>query len=280
MPRSSASRRSAATSSRFAAAPQGDDRTVIELLRPAARQSASLGAVEHRPWPLPERPWLMGQTWEQLLFAHWRVPPERLRPLIPAGLELDRYDGGAWLGITPFRITNLRLRGTLPVPWVSSFRELNVRTCVTVDGKPGIWFFSLDCESPGAVEVARRTYHLPYVRARMSSEREGDEIEYSSARCEPGADAVVFHARYGPVGPVRTSEPGTLEWFLTERYCLYAEAAGRLYRADIHHAPWPLQPARATIELNTMAPVEPARDEPVLHYSERLDTVIWPLERI
>jgi uncharacterized protein len=250
------------------------------VLDAAARQSASLRQTAHRPWPLPERRWLMGQSWEQLLFAHWPVPAERLRPLLPSGLELDERDGSAWLGITPFRITSLRLRGVPPVPWVSSFRELNVRTCVSAAGKPGIWFFSLDCESPGAVEVARRTYRLPYFRARMRSERDGDEIEYSSARCEPGSDAVVFHARYAPDGEAFEARRGSLESFLVERYCLYAEHAGRLLRADIHHAPWQLRPARATIELNTMAPVELPSVEPLLHYSERIDTVIWPPERI
>jgi uncharacterized protein len=260
---------------------RGDDPGVISrLLEPAVRQSQSLGVTDHRPWPLPERSWLMGQSWEQLLFAHWRVPAERLRPLIPSGLELEEHDGSAWLGITPFRITNLRVRGAPPVPWVSSFRELNVRTYVSAGGKPGIWFFSLDCESPGAVEVARRTYRLPYFRARMWSEREGKEIEYSSARCEPASEGVVFHARYAPEGAVFHAEPGSLESFLAERYCLYAEHSGRLLRADIHHAPWPLQPARATIELNTMSPVELPPDEPLLHYSERLDVVIWPPERI
>jgi len=255
-------------------------RVIGSFLDPAAGQSRSLRVSDHRPWPLPDRRWLMGQSWEQLLFAHWPVPAERVRPLLPSGLELDEHDGSAWLGITPFRVTNLRLRGTPPVPWVSSFRELNVRTYVTAGGKPGIWFFSLDCESPGAVEVARRTYHLPYFRARMSSQRAGDEIEYSSARCEPGSEGVVFHARYAPCGEVFEARRGSLESFLAERYCLYGEDTGRLLRADIHHTPWPLQPARAEIELNTMSPVELPPGEPLLHYSERLDTVIWPPERI
>ena len=259
----------------------GDHPTMFSnLLEPSARQSQSLRVTDHRPWPLPERSWLMGQSWEQLLFAHWRVPAERLRPLIPAGLELEEHDGSAWLGVTPFRITNLRLRGTPPVPWVSSFRELNVRTYVTADGRPGIWFFSLDCESPGAVEVARRTYHLPYFRARITTIRDGDELDYSSVRREQGSEGVVFHARYGPIGAVFNARPGSLEWFLAERYCLYAEDAGRLFRAEIHHTPWPLQPARATIELNTMSPVALPDEPPLVHYSERQDTVIWPPERI
>src|SRR3954453_16381426 len=142
---------------------------MLELFATPARQSAALREVEHRPWPLPAAPWAMGQTWEHLLFAHWRVDPEELRRLLPEGLELDTHDGEAWLGITPFRLTGLRLRGTLPLPRLSAFHELNVRTYVVADGKPGIWFFSLDADHRLAVLGARRLYRLPYHRARMSA---------------------------------------------------------------------------------------------------------------
>jgi uncharacterized protein YqjF (DUF2071 family) len=252
------------------------------VLDTASRQAESLQQQDHRPWPLPDGPWLMGQTWEHLLFAHWRVRPEALRRLLPTGLVLDTFADEAWLGITPFRVTGLRARGTLPLPFVSSFVELNVRTYVTREGKGGIWFFSLDATSPLAVAAARRTYHLRYFRTRASLARQDDELHFSSSR-SPAEQPRVFEARYRPTGPVSPAEAGTLEHFLTERYCLYAVSqGGKLWRADIHHELWPLQPARAEIQLNTMAPdgVELLDDEPLLHFSRRQDVVIWPVERV
>ena len=225
----------------------------------------------------------MGQTWEDLLFAHWRVDADALRPLVPEALRLQTYDGAAWLGVTPFRITGLRLRGTLPLPRVSKFLELNVRTYVTAGGKPGIWFFSLDASSQLAVEAARRTYKLPYFRARISVARRDGWIEFDSSRADSRSTPRVFSAHYRPAGEEFAAEPGSLEEFLAERYCLYAvDERGRLYRAEIHHAPWPLQPAEARIELNTMAPegIELPDEQPLLHFAGVQDVVIWPLQRV
>jgi hypothetical protein len=216
----------------------------------------------------------MGQTWDDLLFVHYRVPVERLHPLVPDGLEIQEHSGSGWLGVTPFVVTGLRARGLLPLPFASSFRELNVRTYVTRDGKPGIWFFSLDASSRLAVEAARRLYRLPYFEAEISVRRRGDQILYDCSR----DDGKAFSAAYRPNGDVFNAEPGSLEDFLTERYCLYAEDEEALYRADIHHRPWPLQPAEAQVDLNTMPPVEVSRTDPVVHYSARQDVVIWPLE--
>ena len=115
----------------------------------------------HRPWPMPGRSWVMAQTWTDLLFAHWSVAPATLERAVPTQLPLDTFDGRAWIGITPFAVRNTRLRPTLPVPFVSAFPELNVRTYVTVGGKPGIFFFSLDADSMLAVAAARRAYRLP-----------------------------------------------------------------------------------------------------------------------
>ena len=254
--------------------------TTLELFRAPARQSAALDELAHRPWPLPEGRWLMGQTWHDLMFAHWRVPDSAIRPLVPPDLTVETYDGDSWLGLTPFRMSGVRLRGTLPVPGLSSFPELNVRTYVTDGEKPGIWFFSLDAGSAAAVEVARRLYRLPYFRARMSVRRRPAAIEYSSVRTQPGAFPRALRATYRPAGATFTAEPGTLDHFLTERYCLYTAAGGRVYRAEIHHPPWPLQPAEVEIEENTMAPrtLELPADTPLAHVSVRLDAVIWPLQ--
>ena len=245
----------------------------------AYRQNRSLEQLGHRPWPPPARGWILGQTWEDLLFAHWRVPAEEVREHVPHRLEVDEHDGSAWLGITPFRLTGLRGRGTIPLPYVSSFLELNVRTYVSAGGeKPGIWFFSLDASSRLAVEAARRTYRLPYFHARMSARRQGDWIAYECARIEEAGR--VFSGRYRPGGTVSHAEPGSLEWFLTERYCLYTtDELGRLCRAEIHHGLWPLQTAEAEVELASIAPLE-LEGEPLCHFSRRQDVVIWPLQRI
>jgi uncharacterized protein YqjF (DUF2071 family) len=242
------------------------------FLTAAARQAAVLNDTGHRPWPVPDEQWMQAQTWENLLFAHWRVDPNELRRVLPESLRPDTYDGAAWLGVTPFRLTNLRLRGTPPLPRISSFPEINVRTYVTVDGKPGIWFFSLDAASRPAVEAAKWLYKLPYHHAKISVERDGPDVQYESAR--PGA---AFCARYRGLGEPFNASPGSLEAFLTERYCLYTEDGGRLYRADIHHPPWPLRRAEASIDLNTMAPVKLPDEPPHLLLSERQDVVIWSL---
>lgn len=231
-------------------------------------QARSLREVEHRPWPLKREPWLMGQTWLRLLFAHWRVPHDVLRPHVPDVLELEEFDGSAWLALTPFRVVGLRLRGVAPLPLLSSFHELNCRTYVRRGDRAGIWFFSLDASSRLAVEAARRSYRLPYRRARISVR--GDTFD---VRRLDGSGS--FTARYRPVGTPAPAAPGTLEHFLAERYCLYGEN-GRT-RADIHHLPWPLQPAEATVEQSGISPV-PLEGEPLCHYAERQDVVVWPTE--
>jgi uncharacterized protein YqjF (DUF2071 family) len=210
----------------------------------------------------------MGQTWRHLLFAHWRVPHAALRPHVPARLELEEHDGSAWIGLTPFRITGLRLRGAPPLPLLSSFLELNCRTYVSAGGRSGIWFFSLDASSRAAVAAARSLYRLPYRHARI--EAAGDRF-----RAHPDGGGL-FEARYDGVGAPAPAEPGTLEHFLTERYCLYSD--GGKQRADIHHSPWPLQRAQAEVEHHGIAPVE-LEGEPICHYAHRLDVLIWSLER-
>ena len=220
----------------------------------------------------------MGQTWHDLLFAHWRVDPDALRAVLPPQVPLDVRDGAAWVGVTPFVVSGLRARGTPPLPRLSRFCELNVRTYATVGGRPGIWFLSLDAASSLAVRGARRGYRLPYFRARMSAVRDGGAVSYRSERVSPDGEPARFAARYAPSGPPAPAAPGSLEHFLTERYCLYAlDDHGRILRADIHHPPWPLQPARAEIEVNTMAAPYglDLAVEPLTHLDRRQDVVIW-----
>jgi uncharacterized protein len=253
---------------------------LLDAVQAPARQGATLGVTEHRPWPLPQEQWVMGQTWEDLLFAHWQAPAEAVRALLPAGVELDLFDGQAWIGVTPFRLTGLRARGLPPLPVVSSFFEINTRTYVTAGAKPGIWFFSLDAASELAVLAARYGYKLPYYRAEIRADWRGGWLSYEARRHDRRGAPAAFRARYRPIAGQFTAVPGSLAYFLTERYCLYAtDAEGQLHRAEIHHPPWPLQLAEAEIEENTMPPpgTELVDGDPLLHFSARQDVVIWPL---
>jgi uncharacterized protein YqjF (DUF2071 family) len=244
-----------------------------------ALQRRTLEERAHRPWPLPDSPWVQGQTWRNLLFAHWRVPEERLRRVMPPQLPLHLYDdGSAWLSITPFVVTGLRLRGTPPLPWVSHFPELNVRTYVELDGKPGIYFFSLDAGRRAAVIAARRTYRLPYFHSRMRAERAGDQIEYSSERIDSSGPTASFRGSYGPAGPPVGDH---LSRWLAERYCAYTiDERGRPQRVDIHHPPWPLKQAHADLDAQGMAEQIGIRleGEPILSFAARQDALLWPLK--
>jgi len=221
----------------------------------------------------------MAQIWHDLLFAHWPLAPETLRGKLPSELDLDTFHGTAWLGIVPFRMSGVRLRGTAPFPGLSAFPEVNARTYVRHAERPGVWFLSLDAASWLAVAVARAWFRLPYFRARMSCTRDKEDVEYSSVRTHAGAPRAELVGRYGPRGETIRARPGTLEHWLTERYCLYAaDARGRLYRGEIHHHPWPLQPAEVDIMTNTMAQghgIQLPDLLPLLHYARRLDVALW-----
>jgi uncharacterized protein YqjF (DUF2071 family) len=230
---------------------------------------------------MPERRWLMGQSWIDLLFAHWRVDPVRLTRVIPPGLEPEIIDGSAWIGVTPFEVRALRLRLTLPAPLVSAFPELNVRAYVTVGGKPGIYFLSLDAGSRLAVAAARRAYRFPYFHAHMSVRRGAGAVEYSSERDPSSGPPARFRATYEPHGEPFNAVPDSLDWKLIERYCAYTlDDKDRTLRAEIHHRPWELYRAQAEIAENTMtAPfgIE-LEGEPLLHLAPRQDVAIWPHE--
>jgi uncharacterized protein YqjF (DUF2071 family) len=250
---------------------------LAELLETPARQASSLDVTDHRPWPVPKRPWILAGTCRNQLFAHWRVSAAALREHLPEEVAVDEHDGSAWLGVTPFAVDGLRVRGLLPVPVASSFLELNVRTYVTYGDRPGIWFLSLDASSRLAVEAARGLYRLPFFRATITMQRRAARVVYDCAR----DDGRAFSGSYRPVGEPRAAEPGSLEHFLTERYCLYTEHRGRLCRADIHHRPWPLQRADAEIELNTLPPDWlRLEDKPLFLCSASQDVLLWPLERV
>lgn len=243
---------------------------------------------DHRPWPLPRGPWVMAQQWLDLLFAHWPIPVATMRALVPPQLELDTWDGMAWVGVVPFRMQGVRPRLMPAVPWLSAFPELNVRTYVKVREqgieKAGVYFFSLEAANSVAVAVARSTFQLPYFNAQMALVEKGGTIHYCSRRTHRQAPAAEFAGSYGPTGAVYQSKPGSFDAWLTERYALYTvDQQGRVYIGEIHHIPWPLQPANAIIDINTMAQASKLTLPtvlPILHFVRHLDVVVWPLRRI
>ena len=238
----------------------------------------------HQPRPLPSGPWIMAQSWHNLLFAHWPVPLSDLRSVISSQLEIDTFEGQAWIAVVPFQMSGVRLRTTPAMPWLSAFPELNVRTYVKMGAKPGVWFFSLDAANPVAVAIARAWFHLPYFRAAMDLKERNDTIHYSSKRNHSGAREAILRAQYSPVGPAFAPKKDSLEHFLTERYCLYTVGrSGRIIRGEIHHAPWQLQIAEAKFQENTMALaagfVLPTQ-KPLLHFAKRQDVAVWRPEYV
>ena len=235
--------------------------------------------IRQRPEGLP----IMHQKWGKLLFMHWRIDARVLRPLIPAGLEVDTFDGSAWIAITPFTMWNIRAFPPFvpPVPGFSSLHELNVRTYVYFDHVPGVWFLSLDCNSAAAVLAARALFFLPYYNAEIKIEQRVKEINYALTRTEDPRAALQASWKIGETLPY--SQPGSLEFFLTERYCLYSEHKGELHRARIHHQPWPLQKATLTSLSSSMIEslqLPTPKDHPLLHYAEEISVDIWKLNHL
>lgn len=260
-------------------------------------------SIRDRPSGIP----LMHQSWGKLLFMHWPIDAKVLRPLIPSQLEIDTFDGRAWIGVVPFTMWGIRASFLPPIPGTSAFHELNVRTYVHYQGVPGVWFFSLDAANALAVWGARTFYHLPYFNAGMSLRQEENIITYSSTR----TDAQTYAGFFAPeksgfsadfncerfqslpraelnmswkIGErLAESKPDSIEFFLTERYCLYAYHRGKIYRSRIWHEPWPLR--RAAIEScdSTMIEslgIEQPAGEPLLHYADSIAVNIWPLKKV
>ena len=239
-----------------------------------------------RSWPTPTTPWVMKMNWHDLLFMHYRVPIEQLRRLIPAPLEIDTHDGAAWIGIVPFRMTGVAPRFIPPIPWLSNFPELNVRTYVTLNGKPGVYFFSLDATNPLAVRFARRTFHLKYMDANISFDHknqscDGTWIKYKSTRTHKGEPPANLNCEYRPIGTSYRATPNSLEHFLTARYCLYsANSAGKVFRGEINHAPWDIQQAQVIVHENSMLNglgIDLIDEAPTLHYARQIAAKAWPI---
>ena len=234
--------------------------------------------ARHRPSGQP----VMHQDWGKLLFMHWRIKENLLRPHVPASLEIDTYGDSAWIAITPFTMWDIRAFPPFvpPVPGLDSMHELNVRTYVHYNGVPGVWFFSLDANSRAAVLGARAFFHLPYYNADIDQKGK-KKIKYRlKRRDEPLAE---FKADWSVGERLPQSQPGSREFFLTERYLLYTEFEDELYRARIYHEPWELYEAELTNFGSTMLEAKQLihpTTQPILHHAEQVSVDIWPLESV
>lgn len=243
----------------------------------------------HTPRPLPSGRWQITQRWNDLLFAHWPVPAASIARLLPEGLEPDVFQGSAWLGMVPFWLDRIKVRGLPVIPGMRSFPDLNVRTYVRdeLTHTPGMYFFSLDATNLLAVVLAHTFFHLPYHWAEMRLDQRSErEFAFYSRRRLTDAE-VIFKARYRGLGPTHKLAEcgaGTLEHFLMERSSLFTRnRAGQAVRASLHHVPWPLEEAEAEIERNDLATsigIDLPAIEPVLHYSRRLAVYVWPTELV
>ncbi|MEM7313003.1 MAG: DUF2071 domain-containing protein [Planctomycetota bacterium] len=240
--------------------------------------------MSDRTWPLPARKYSLRMNWHDLLFMHWPVEAADVQRLLPDGLSVDTRDGQAWIGVVPFHMSDVAPRCVPAVPWVSKFPELNVRTYVTVNDKPGVWFFSLDATNPLAVRVARRFFHLPYTDANISIAPNGDGFDYASERTHRGEPSAELVMTYRPTSKPFFAEAGTLEHWLTARYCLYAaDRSGNLLKGEIDHPPWPLQHAEAVTKCNTMLEwlnLKPQSAEPHLLFSQLVKVQAWSNDRV
>ncbi|HWW76903.1 MAG TPA: DUF2071 domain-containing protein [Pyrinomonadaceae bacterium] len=231
----------------------------------------------------PEGSPVMYQSWGNLLFMHWEVSAAALRKHVPRRLEIDTFEGRAYVGLTPFKLWGVRPIFTPPLPLVSEFLEINVRTYVHLDGVPGVWFFSLDADSTVAVQGARTLFRLPYFHARIEMEEQGTTTHYTASRDDTSGAAAEFDATWETGAERGAAEPGTLDFFLVERYCLYTADAGKLFRARIHHAPWPLRDAALLKHRSSMieaAGLSKSGGDPLIHHGGPVDVEVWPLEEV
>ncbi|WP_175384401.1 YqjF family protein [Bacillus sp. FJAT-27225] len=229
----------------------------------------------HRPYPLPDLPWMMTQTWENLLFLHWPIPADQLRAHVPEQLELDTWEGQAWLTISPFQVKHQRFRILPEIPLLNEYLELNVRTYVKHGGKGGVYFFSLDANLAPAVLAANGLLALPYKNADMEFKQAEDAFIFTNKRLSAEDGFGEFKAIYKPETEPALCGPGSLEHWLVERYCLFTTRNGKVLRGDIHHLPWDVSTASADVGVNTMSPV-PLNGAPIIQFCKSKKVLMFP----
>lgn len=232
--------------------------------------------------PQPDDTLVMHQEWHDLLFLHWEIEADLLASTIPEGLHLDTYEGRAFLGVVPFYMKNVRPRYCPAVGSISNFLEMNLRTYVYDDkGQPGVWFYSLDANQKLAVGVARRLFHLPYQHSDMEAHKGEDGwIDYRTQRHWTQVRSRFLYRGRGQPSP---AEPGTLDFFLAERYLLFTQIRGNIWKGQVHHTPYPIQPAEVEsyddnlFLLNGFRPTD--RQPDYAHYSPGVKVDVYPIRR-
>jgi uncharacterized protein YqjF (DUF2071 family) len=242
-----------------------------------------LNEISHRPYPLPSKKWIMRQTWSNLLFLHWPISPDTLRPYIPSHLQIDTFDGYAWLGVVAFSVAGIYPRGLSSLSLTPNFPEINVRTYVTCDGKPGIYFLSLDVDDWASYTIAKRWYHLPYSFARIRFQKEEQTFHFESIRKWTANSPIKFKGEFIPLPEVYYAQKRMLDHWFIERYCLFSsDKRGNIYCGDIHHCPWPLQKVMTNIKENTLfSPFhfDLTKIKPISHFSRGVDTLFWNIKK-
>jgi uncharacterized protein len=241
----------------------------------AARQP--LRPYAHRK---PSGARLLRLTWSNLLFLHWPVDARVLRPLVPAELEIDLFDGQAWIGVVPFSMEGVRPVLAPAVPGLSSLLEVNVRTYVRFGSEAGVFFFSLDASSAPAVWLARAIFHLPYFRARLEMGRRGDTVRFASRRTHQGAAPCEFECAWAAKAPLARTKPGELGHFLTERYQFFTRHRRCILSGRIWHEPWPLRDAKIGTLRSSMieaAGLPAPEGAPLAYHCDALAVSMWPL---
>ncbi|KKI92857.1 hypothetical protein WQ54_06630 [Bacillus sp. SA1-12] len=243
-----------------------------------------LNDIIHRPFPLPSKKYIMRQTWRNLLFLHWPIPIEKLRPHIPSALQIDTFNGSAWLGIILFVIDGIFPFGVSSLSLTPRFPEINVRTYVKCNGKPGIYFMSIDVGNWASLKIAKKWYRLPYHSAEISFRKEGQTFHCQSRRKGYEHTPIVFKSKYVPISGVYFPKEGTLDHWLTERYCLFSSHNGiNIYCGEIHHRPWPLQKAEIELGINTLFTpyqFDLSGVNPIAHFSTGVDSLMWNIKKI
>lgn len=239
--------------------------------------------VEQRPYPLPSSPWIMTQTWSNMLFAHWPISTNHLRAHIPSILDIDARDGTSWISIIPFQVRHTRLHSMPKFPFYHTYLELNVRTYVMYKGVPGVYFFSLDANKWPVVTGAKIGAALPYKHACMKMTVKDPIVHVKSQRQHPGSPSESFKASYQQSSSIYIPDKESLEYWLLERYCFWTLKGNTLYRGDIHHDRWRITNAKADLYFNTMASFLPQysfQNEPLLHFSSNKNVFTWPLKKV
>jgi len=243
-----------------------------------------LNDIIHRPFPIPSQKWIMRQSWRNVLFLHWPVPVEKLRPLIPSSLQIDTFNGSAWLGIILFVLEGIFPLGISSVSLTPKFPETNVRTYVKYKDKPGIYFISIDVENWASLNIAKRWYRLPYNSAQIFFRKDGQTCYFQSIRKGNENPSISLKGKYGPISDVYYAKKGTLDHWLTERYCLYSSNNGvNIFCGEIHHQPWPLQKAEIDLVRNTLFNpfnFELSKVKPIAHFSTGVDSLMWNIKRL